>query len=88
MLCDDDYMTWFLWFNENFLDKKVSIFFDVFKNIKGVDAYFCLGWTNENVPWKPLVDRKFLLYIIVKIWTKKNHETNNNNFFSIKSTLI
>jgi hypothetical protein len=60
-----------LWFNENFLDKKVSIFFDVFKNIKGVDAYFCLGWTNENVPWKPLVDRKFLLYIVVKIWTKK-----------------
>jgi hypothetical protein len=26
----------------------------MFKDIKGVDAYFCLGWTNENVPWRPL----------------------------------
>jgi hypothetical protein len=83
-------ITWHyvLWFNENYFDKKVFIFIEVFKDIKSVDAYFCLGWTNENAPWRPLVDRKFLLYILLKIWTKKNHETNNNNFYSIKSTHI
>jgi hypothetical protein len=49
-------ITWHnvLWFNDNSFDKKVFIFFEVFKDIKGVDAYFFLGWTNENVPWRPL----------------------------------
>jgi len=49
-------ITWHnvLCFNEYSFDKKDSIYFEMFKDIKGVDVYFCLGWTNENVPWRPL----------------------------------
>ncbi len=44
----------------------------------------------EFTPWdgRQMVDTKFLLYFLVKIWIKSYREINTNKFCSIRSTHI